>query len=212
MTDADPDADSRPKAKKRKIPKPMTYERLEYRAFSHLGRFACSEEELRRVLVRALRRNERFHPLDEDASVEALGWVEKIIKKLSDLDLLDDGAYAALKVRSGHRQGKGVRALRFDLGRRGVAADDIDAGIRQLAYEEGYETPQDADLLAAIEFVQRRKIGPLREEGEIRDAARNKDMQALARRGFGLDIIRRVIDARDESELDLLRQSVVQNM
>lgn len=212
MTDIDPDSDEPKKAKKRRIPKPMTYERLEYRAFAHIGRFACSEEELRRVLVRAVRRNARFHPLEDDKAAEAEAWIEQIMTKLGEMALLDDSAYAALKVRSGHRQGKGMRAMRFDLGRRGVGDDEIEDGVRQLSEEEGYETPADADLIAAIDFVRRRKLGPLRPDENLRQETRNKDMQALARRGFGLDIIRKIMDARDESELDLLRQSVVQNM
>ncbi len=212
MTEIDPDSDEPKKAKKRKIPKPMTYDRLEYRAYAHIGRFACSEEELRRVLVRALRRNAQFHPLEDEKAEEAEGWIEKIMQKLGNMGLLDDSAYAALKVRSGHRQGKGMRAMRFDLGRRGVGDDEIEDGVRQLAAEEGYDTPADADLVAAIEFVRRRKLGPCRKDEEKRAETRNKDMQALARRGFGLDIIRKVMDARDESELDLLRQTVVQNM
>lgn len=193
-------------------PKPMTYDRLEWRAMNHISRFACSEEELRRVLVRAIRRNERHHPLDDDKAEEVMGWVTTIIEKVNRLDLLNDENYAAMRARSAHGQGKGVRSMKYDLARRGVGEDDIAAAIRQLTDEVGVDRPEDADLLAAIDFVVRRKIGPLRKDDELRLKNRNKDMQAMARRGFGLDIIRRVFDARDESDLDLLRQSVVQNM
>jgi len=204
-------------AKKRKIPKPMTYDRLEYRAMAHISRFACSEEELRRVLVRALQRNGRYHPVKEDEdgdarAAEAAGWVEQIIEKVNRLGLLDDENYAAMRARSAHWQGKGVRAMRFDLARRGVGTDDIESGINQLTDEVGVERLEDADLVAAIDFVLRRKIGPVREDEETRRETRQKDMAALARRGFGPSVIRQVFDQHDVEELELLRSSVIETM
>jgi regulatory protein len=53
----------------------------------------------------------------------------------------------------------------------------------------------DLDLEAARNYARRRRLGPYRRDPEGRAERRDKDLGALARRGFRYDVAREVIDA-----------------
>ena len=58
-----------------------------------------------------------------------------------------------------------------------------------------------AELEAARALARRRRLGPWRGPAE-RAARREKDLAALARAGFGLDLARQVIDADEDGAAD----------
>jgi regulatory protein len=59
------------------------------------------------------------------------------------------------------------------------------------------------DLAAACALVRRRRLGPLRPK-ELRERHFMRDLGALARAGFALDIARRVLACGGEAALDRL--------
>ena len=61
--------------------------------------------------------------------------------------------------------------------------------------EQLNEEQPNADLVAAVNFARRRRLGPYA-SGD-RGERRLKDMAALARAGFSSAIARRVVDAED---------------
>ena len=63
------------------------------------------------------------------------------------------------------------------------------------------EEAADPDLAAGLAFARRRRLGPFRPAAE-RPARRLKDLAALARQGFDVELARRVIDAQDLEELE----------
>ena len=65
----------------------------------------------------------------------------------------------------------------------------------------------DPELSAALAFARRKRLGPYRPDAE-RAARRERDLAALDRRGFDLEVARKVIDAEDlealEAEIETL--------
>lgn len=177
----------------RKPPKKATARHLDNVALWYLQRFAASADSLRRVLMRRVEKSARAHDTDRE---EGAAFVEDIIARFLRSGLLDDRVYAEGRALSLHRRGVSTRGIRARLAAKGVGADDIDSALETLRDEAG-----DPDLAAAIGYSRRRRIGPYRIRGD-RDELKERDLAALARQGFGYDIARRVIEARDVDELE----------
>ncbi|NMM43749.1 RecX family transcriptional regulator [Rhodospirillaceae bacterium KN72] len=185
----------------RKGPKPATPERLEKGALHYLERFASSSENLRRVLMRRVQRSAYLHGTDVDAGARA---VEDLIARFRRSGLLDDGLYAEGRAASLHRQGKSQRAIRQALSVKGIDAATADSALTAL----DERVDGDVDLGAAVNYARRRRIGPWRRE-DLREAARDKDMAALARQGFGYDTARKVIEADTVEALEIMLEEAV---
>ena len=170
-----------------------TPEALERAARAHLERYAASAAHLRRLLLARVARSARAHGTDPQAGAAA---VEAIVDRLVLAGALDDAAYARLQVRALHRRGGSARAIRWKLAGKGVAPDHIDAALARLTAESG-----DPELAAALAYARRRRLGPFRPAAE-RAARRDKDLAALDRRGFDLEVARRVVDASDVESIE----------
>ena len=77
--------------------------------------------------------------------------------------------------------------IRHRLRAKGIAERDVHAALESIR-DEGSE------LDAAREFVRRKRLGPYRPPRE-RAARIRRDLAALARAGFDLDVARRALDA-----------------
>ena len=179
--------------KKRRLPKPVTAARLEKAALAHIDRYATSAANLRQVLLRRVQRSARLHDTDR---AEANAWVDAIIAKLLERQLLDDAAYARARANSLHRSGASRRKIAGMLQQKGVGRSDIAAALAALEVEYG-----DSELVAAYNYARRRRLGPYRAQ-EARDERRERDLAALARAGFGFDTARRVVDATSVEDLE----------
>lgn len=177
-------------AQKRRLPRQATASYLENAALYYLERFSSSSANLRRVLMRKVARSARAHGTDP---AEGAGRVEAIIARYQQSGLLDDAAYAAQKAASLSRRGTSRYGIRGKLAVKGVDAELIDAALERLDDERG-----PGDLVAACALVRRRRLGPYRPKEE-RAARRQKDLAALARAGFSLDVARRVLAADIEA-------------
>lgn len=186
---------STPREKKpRQGPRPATPERLEKAALHYLERYATSAENLRRVLMRRVHRSAQLHDTDPEVGAET---VDDLIARYRRARLLDDVGYATGRAGSLHRQGKSARYIRGSLAAKGVAADDIDQALDALSEEIGQV---DGDLVAAVNYARRRRIGPWRRAD--RETYRDRDLAALGRQGFGYDIARKVVEAKDPERLE----------
>ena len=181
------------KHREKKIPKPVTVERLEKAALAYLERYASSTENLRRVLMRRVSRSAMLHGTDPQQGVD---WIEDLILRYRRAGLLDDGRFAEARAASLHRQGKSSRAIRQTLSAKGVGADDIDSALETLQEEVG----ADSDWAAAVNYARRRRIGPWRRQD--RERFRERDMAALGWQGFGYDIARKIVAAETPEHLE----------
>jgi regulatory protein len=183
----------KPSARKRRGPRKATAKSLENAAIYYLERFATSRENLKRVLTRRVDRSVYHHGTDRD---EGLEHIEGVLDKVERLGLIDDRAYAEMRVRSLRRRGASARMIRAQLHQKGVDGDLIDTAIDEQEEEAG----TNAEETAAMTLARKRRIGPYRPE-ELRAANREKDLALLARSGFSYDIALKVIDAETTEDL-----------
>lgn len=169
---------------------PVTAERLHAAALRHLARYATSTANLRRVLMRRVERSVRLHDTDP---TEGAQLVDGVLVRLTAAGLLDDAAYAEALARSLRRRGASRRMVRARMGEKGVGGDLAAAML------EAEEDPAAAELAAARALARRRRLGPWRSVAE-RAPRRDRDLAALARAGFPLDVARAVIDEEEPEE------------
>src|ERR1700722_19676409 len=168
---------------------------IERWALAYLGRFASSAENLRRVLLRRVRRR---LPEDREAAARAAVLIDGLVARYRGSGLVDDAVYAAGRARARLRRGQSLRTIRAGLAAKGVGADDAAAAIAALR-----EADADPDLGAAIAFARRRRLGPFRREpGD--DTARSKALAAFARAGFTRGDAEAVLDCADGEEAGAL--------
>jgi regulatory protein len=166
-------------------------ELLERWALSYLARYASSAENLRRVLVRRVRR----HAPESAQQVRAQ--IDAIVVRYQESGLLDDAAYAAARVVSLHRRGDSLRAIRARLAAKGVAPEIAAEAVLELR-----DKAVDPDLGAACAFARRRRLGPFR-RGE---ADRQRELAAFARAGFSRRIAEAVLACGDLEAIETLAQ------
>jgi regulatory protein len=168
-------------------------------ALRYLATYAASESSLRRALDNRLRRaamhNDDFAG-DKAMQARLHAVIEDIIAKHKKSGALNDAAFAEVKVNSLRRAGKSARIIRQKLGMKGVAAETIK---RALAQNDDGADPQDTERKAALALAKRRRLGPFRAGKSSIDQQR-KDLAALARAGFSLDVAREVLKASIDDE------------
>jgi regulatory protein len=189
------ETEPRRKPHRARQPRQATASHLENAALHYLERFSSSSANLRRVLLRKVARSARAHGTDP---AEGAGLVEAIIARYLQSGLLDDAAYAAQKAASLRRRGSSRYGIRGKLAVKGIDAELIDATLARLDDGEG-----SGDLAAACALVRRRRLGPYRPPGAQAEH-RRKDLAALARAGFSLDVARRVLAASDGEAVEAL--------
>jgi regulatory protein len=192
----------------------ITERSIENAALFHLQRFATSAENLRRVLMRKVRRAARAGggveaEGDNEVIADGAAIVDGVIGRFVQSGLLDDRAYAEGRAASLHRRGMSVGRIRQQLASKGIAAEAADHALAALAAKTAGETaagtaagtagktgvePAALDLAAAVNLARRRRLGPFRALSD-RPRLREKDLAAMARAGFGYHLAVQVIDA-----------------
>ncbi len=185
--------DKEPEKRKKKRPRKATAKSLENAALYYLQRFASSNENLRRVLMRRVRRSAQHHGTDPEEGAE---FINDIIARYQRSGLLDDARYAEIRTASLGRRGNSARAIRNKLVEKGVDSDIIDETLTNRQNEDA-----DPELTAAVSLARRRRLGPFREDG-IRPEFKEKDLAALARAGFNYDTAQKVIEAVRVEDLE----------
>ncbi|GGF39960.1 recombinase RecX [Aliidongia dinghuensis] len=181
-------------------PKPATPERLERVALFHLERFASSAENLRRVLMRRVRKSVEAQGTDPAAGAQM---VEALIQRFVKSGLLDDKTYAEARAARLHRRGASARMIAASLAEKGIDRDLIGDTLVETDDEAGTSARPGGDLAAAAALARRRRLGPYR-PADKRAEFRQKDLGTLARAGFTRVIALRVLGAEDPEALQAL--------
>lgn len=179
-----------------------TADSLAQAALSYLSRYAASEASLRRVLENRLRRaamqNEAF-AADRAAQTALKTVIETLIAKHTATGVLNDEAFAAMKVRSLRRAGGSARIIAQKLEQKGLARPLI----HTVLHDEDEGLPEEQEERAALAFAKRRRLGPFRSPSceHSPDEARvlaQKDIKTLLRAGFSFDMVKRVLQSTPE--------------
>ncbi len=178
-------------------PPTITEPVLEKTALFYLERYAASSGHLRRVLLRRVKRAEILGA-DPGAVAAARAHTETLIARFLAAGLLDDRRFAESQAQSLQRRGTSRRRIRQRLAAKGVDRDFVEDAIETMAGDD-----ETSELAAACVLARRRRLGPYRAAGQ-RGEFRQKDLAALARAGFSLDVARKVLAARDPEALERL--------
>lgn len=183
----------------KKVPKKISPGYLERAALFYLERYSSSAENLRRVLDRKTRRSIQHH--GEPAQEQAAGWIAELVERFRRSNLLNDRTYAENRVRRLYAERKSLGRIRQALAAKGVSKDDVDAALERLQDEA--DSPI-SDLPAAAAFARKRRLGPYRTDPAERAEKRQKDLGALARRGFSQAIAMKILSADSVAALEEL--------
>ncbi len=153
-------------------------------ALSYVARFATSSGRLADYLRRKLRERGWAEEVPPD--------IAEVVARMAERRYVDDAAYAAAKGDGLRRRGYGARRIDTALNHDGIA-EPLRAAAR------GSETERRHAVLA---FARRKRFWPYSGECCSDPALRRKQLAAYLRAGHGLDHVRRVMDARDLSELE----------
>lgn len=170
-------------ARQKTLPPPLDRPALDALALAYVARFATSSGRLSAYLKRKLR--------ERGWREEAAPDVAAVVAKMAERRYLDDAAYAAAKGEGLRRRGYGARRIETALNHDGIA-EPLRAAAR------GSETER---RQAVVAFARRKRFWPYSGEPCLDPAMRRKQLAAYLRAGHGLDHVRRVMDARDLSDL-----------
>jgi regulatory protein len=177
-----------------RLPAPLGLGDLPEAAAAYLARYASSAENLRRVLVRKIRRSAVIHGFD---SAPLIAEAERIVAHYVAIGVLDDRVYAEMQIRTLRRRGSSARAIAGRLASKGIAGDTIGDAIGKGVAGDGSGAGDDRD--AALRLARRRRLGPFR-TGD-RGENRLRDLAILGRAGFDYATAASVIDApADETD------------
>ena len=147
-----------------------------------------------------MRRVQRAVRLNGADASQGAALVQRVLARLQENGLLDDGVYAEARARSLHGQGASRRGIQARLRRDGIAAELVAPALEALARDVG-----DPELAAGIALARRRRLGPFRPASD-RPERRMQDLASLGRAGFSFHTARAIIDAESEADLVLMAQ------
>jgi regulatory protein len=173
------------RVKRRRTP-PLTSHWLREQAHAYLQRYPASEQRLRQILWKRVRRAQTFHGgTDEDATL----LVESVIKQFLSDGRLNDDRFALDWARTLQKRGTSRRLIGKKLREKGLNTAPIETALSQLFSEE-----QDWETEAARKYAQRRRLGPFRAVPDNSWERRQKDLASMARAGFGFDLAKRILE------------------
>ena len=160
-------------------------------ALTHLSRYAATEAGLVRVLDRRIARWARAAGAADEDVILSRRTAREVARALVGSGAVDDAAFAEARARRLVRAGRSRRAVAAHLAAKGVGSEQAQAAMPD----------PEAEFLAAIAFVRRRRIGPFGDP----DAEPARPLAAMARAGFPRDVAERALQmSRDEAEKRLL--------
>ncbi len=192
----EPPSEDAPRKTVRRPPKRMTEKRLANIAAYYLQRYSSTAPQLRQVLTRRCDRSQKAEGAAPRA--EMIEWVNALVARLVAAGAVNDAAYAAGKAARMRGLGKGSGRIRAALRAKGITADEAERVVAETATRADGSS---ADLAAALGYIRRRRLGPFRKTPRDRDTDR-RDLGALVRAGFGLDVAREALKISDTEAED----------
>jgi regulatory protein len=156
---------------------------LKKSAAHYLGRYATSAANLEKVLQR---RVQKWCRLNDADPADYARFVSETVSFCVEHRLVDDAVFAESRTRTLRARGWPARRIRLGLAQKGVERSVIDDAL---------QNDEVGDDEAALRFARRRRLGPWRMTG--RSEKRDRDIAAMVRAGFSLDLARTTIDTTD---------------
>ena len=173
--------------------------RLRNSAMSYLARYEVSELQFKNTMKRKLSYFENnLNESEKDQLINKIK-LEMVLSRF-----IDDDRYAETKVRTIRRQGGSKRLIFAKLNEKGISNGVIQSALNIVDKE--YEN---AEIIAAVNFIKKKKIGVFYKSKKIGDeidsyTLKDKWYGALARRGFSLEIVKKVLDIENINNAHLI--------
>jgi len=171
--------------RKRRPTPPLSAKWLNNQALVYIERYAGSEQRVRQILWKRVRRAQSFHGGND---AEAAPLVEEVIRNLVSLGRIDDTRFALDWATSLQNRGTSQRMIRHKLRQKGLKSPAIDQAMQAL----DTQTP-DWEEEAAHAYASRRRLGPYRIPSDDSWERKQKDLASMARAGFGFAISKIVL-------------------
>jgi len=178
-------ADKKIIGRERKAPKKISKTYLENAALYYLQRYATSAGNLRRILLRKVKRSCTFHQVPVEDFVPL---VDELVARYMSVGLVDDKSFAQAKVTSLRRQGHSGRSIIARLQVKGLSAKQIEAALKNVDEEH-----EDAEMSAARAYARRKRLGSYRKKPVTDPKDLQKELAAMGRAGFSYEIARRAL-------------------
>ena len=178
--------------------------RLRKSAMSYLARYEVSEFQFKSTMKRKLSYFENnLNESEKDKLINQIK-LEMVLSRF-----IDDERYAETKVRTIRRQGGSKRLIFAKLNEKGISKDVIQTALNIV--DENHEN---AEIIAAVNFIKKKNIGVFYKNKKIGDeidsyTLKDKWYGALARRGFSLVIVKKVLDIEDINNAHLILEGKI---
>ena len=178
--------------------------KLRNSAMSYLARYEVSEFQFKSTMKRKLSYFE--NNLNESEKDKLINQIksEMVLSRF-----IDDDRYAETKIRTIRRQGGSKRLIFAKLNEKGISKDVIQSALNMV--DEDHEN---AEIIAAINFIKKKNIGVFYKNRKIGNEIDNYTLKdkwygALARRGFSLEIVKKVLDIEDINNAHLILEGKI---
>lgn len=165
--------------------------------YSYLQRFATTEKNLTQVLDRKVRLR-LPEPDEQDLYSQAKVWIEDIVQKAVQQNLVNDRQFAEARARSLIRSGNSKMKIAQKLQARGVEVNMVSDVMADLS--EQYE---DMDFLAAVKYVRKRRFGAFSTRHDGQELV-EKELASMCRAGFSYIIAGKILRMPHDELEDLL--------
>jgi regulatory protein len=153
-------------------------------AYTYLEKYSPSKQQLKTFLYKKIIKKK----LNIVNKKEIFNLIDLVISTLVEQKLISDEYYSDTKSKSFLRRGYSLNKIRYNLIKKGIDQKYIKASISKIKENEA-----NPDFFSAIKICKRRRIGPVREEGN-RPLFFKKDISILARSGFSYEISKKILD------------------
>jgi len=153
-------------------------------AYSYLEKYSPSKQQLKVFLLKKYLTKIK----GSKSKKEVTSIIDEIILNLEKNKFLNDEAYSDSKARMFLRRGYSLNKINQSLRNKGIEDQHVKKSIEKIK-----ENEIEPDFISALKLCKRRRIGPLRPEGN-RELFYKKDMGIMARGGFSFDLSKRVLD------------------
>ena len=173
--------------------------RLRNSAMSYLARYEVSELQFKITMKRKLSYFENnLNESEKDQLINKIK-LEMVLSRF-----IDDDRYAETKIRTLRRHGGSKRLIFAKLNEKGISNDVIQSALNIV--DENHEN---AELIAAVNFIKKKNIGVFYKNKKIGNEIDSYTLKvkwygALARRGFSLEIVKKVLDIEDVNNAHLI--------
>ena len=153
-------------------------------AYSYLEKYNPSKQQLKVYLLKKYLLKIKGTKSKKEVTLI----IDEIISNLEKNKFLNDEMYSDSKARMFLRRGYSLNKINQSLRSKGIEDKYVKQSIEKIK-----DNQIEPDFVSALKLCKRRRIGPLRPEGN-RELFYKKDMGILARGGFSFDLSKRILE------------------